>query len=111
MKIKIDYTLHIRGVKLQPISIKTTSDFYESLYKYNEFYIYIMMSKSNDDSYSGIVYKNKQFYDKQQLDGKNVICTNFCITYEELIQELETSLLLIEKKNKKNVMFGDVSVN
>lgn len=111
MKINIDYTLELRNQKLQPIYIGQDSDFYHALYKLNDFYIDLSKSKSNDDVYSAIVYKNKQYKDIDIIDGENVIMTNFLVTFEEVLKEIEICMLLIEKRISSFRLFNDVSVN
>lgn len=111
MKVKVDYSLKLRGYTLQPISTKQDSDFYYATYKLNDYYIEVSTSKSNNDSHNGIVYKNKQYKDANQTDGENVIVTNFLVTEVELLQELETCMLLIEKKIPSYRVFGEISVN
>ena len=111
MKTDIDYELDVMGSKLLPISTKQTPDFYKALYKYNEYYIVVSMSKSNDDSFSAIIYKNKQYFKEQIIDGANVITTNFLISYDILVEEIRMAILLIEKKIASFGVFGDVSVN
>ena len=70
-----------------------------------------MFLDSEDCQYTGVIYKNKEFYELRQIDGKNVITTNFNVTYNELVKEIEIAIGMIEGTIKYSESVLDISVN
>lgn len=112
MEVTIDYTLDIRGEKIQPISHHKESNGICALYKYKERYIELyFFLNSGDAAYNGIIFRDEDHYNYKQLDGVNAICTNFNLTYPELVDEIEIALKMLDGP-ERNMLYGqDVSVN
>lgn len=83
-----------------------------AFYKYKDFYINVtLFVDTREGTYCAIVYKDKQSFDSHIIDGINVITTNYSLTYDELVKEIEIALGMIEGTVKYLTWIPDSSVN
>ena len=112
MKITIDYTFDVRGEKLQPFNVSKDRDLLKTYYKYKNFYIQVsLFVDTREDTYSAVICRDKKSFDTHLIDGINVIITNYSLTYDELVKEIETAMGMIEGTIKYLTWIPNSSVN